>query len=292
MITSQTDRHSRFNLKPFTNLGPLSSYMFVFFIIPIGVFFVYSFWTVRQWDVVREWNLNNYLEVFSSPVYTKLMVRSFTVGLRTAILSVMVVYPLAYTMVFRFVKYRDLILFLLAISLFSNYIVRIYAWRSILSANGLVNYILMSIGIASEPESYLLFSPGGVILVLLNVYMPFATLPIFSALLNIERDLIEAAQDLGASPLRAFAQVTLPLSMPGVVVAFLFIFLLSAGDFVTPELVGGKRGMMIGNAVATQFGMVSNWPLGSAIVFSTILVFGAMFGAMLLVRRVVQRVRR
>jgi spermidine/putrescine transport system permease protein len=289
MVAGQSER--RGNLTPALRLSPLTAYMLVFFIVPIGIFFVYSFWTVRQWNIVREWNLNNYVEVLTSPVYTKLILRSISVGLRTAILSVLVVYPLAYAMVFRFEKYRDLILFLLAISLFSNYLVRIYAWRSILSSNGFFNYIFMLVGLSSGPEPYLLYSPKGVILILLNVYIPFATLPIYSALLNVERDLIEAASDLGAGPLRAFREVTLPLSMPGVVVAFLFIFLLATGDFVTPELIGGKNGMMIGNAVATQFGMVSNWPLGSAMVFSTILMFLVILGAAVLLRRVSRRVR-
>lgn len=289
MIASPTNRTS--SLRPVLRLGPLTAYMLVFFIIPIGIFFVYSFWTVRQWDIVREWNLNNYMEVLTSPVYTKLMFRSISIGIRTAILSVLVVYPLAYTMVFKFERYRDLILFLLAISLFSNYLVRIYAWRSILSSNGFFNYIFMLLGLASGPEPYLLYSPKGVILILLNVYIPFATLPIYSALLNVERDLIEAAEDLGAGPLRAFWEVTLPLSLPGVAVAFLFIFLLASGDFVTPELVGGKNGMMIGNAVATQFGMVSNWPLGSAMVFSMILMFAVILSAILLARRVIRIAR-
>ena len=127
MIAGQTDRQN--SVRPALRLGPLTVYMLVFFIIPIGVFFVYSFWTVRTWNVVREWNLNNYIEILTSPVYTKLMFRSIGIGVATAILSVLVVYPLAYTMVFKFEKYRDLILFLLAISLFSNYLVRIYAWR-------------------------------------------------------------------------------------------------------------------------------------------------------------------
>lgn len=289
MITSQASRQG--GLRPASRLGPLALYMLVFFIVPIGIFFVYSFWTVRQWDIVREWNLDNYIEVLTSPVYMKLMLRSISVGLRTAILSVLVVYPLAYTMVFKFEKYRDLILFLLAISLFSNYLVRIYAWRSILSSNGFFNYIFMLVGLSSQPEPYLLYSPKGVILILLNVYIPFATLPIYSALLNVERDLIDAAADLGAGPLRTFREVTLPLSMPGVIVAFLFIFLLSAGDFVTPELIGGKNGMMIGNAVATQFGMVSNWPLGSAMVFTMILMFLAILATLLLLSRIVRIVR-
>lgn len=279
-------------LRAVARLGPLTLFILVFFVIPIGIFFIYSFWTVRQWNIVREWNFNNYIDIFSSPVYTKLMLRSLNVGLRTAALSVLVVYPLAYTMVFRFEKYRDLILFLLAISLFSNYLIRIYAWRSILSSNGLVNWILMSVDLADGPESYLLFSSAGVVLVLLNVYLPFATLPIYSALLNVERDLIQAAADLGAGPIRTFFEVTLPLSMPGVLVSFVFIFLLSAGDFITPELVGGKDGMMIGNAVATQFGALSNWPLGSAMVFSTVALFLVGFLALVLLKKVLQLLKK
>ncbi len=290
-MTSQTDRRVHFNLKPFLSLGPLTSYMILLFIIPIGVFFIYSFWTVRQWDVVQEWNLNNYIDVFASPVYTRLIIRSIAIGFGTGLLSVLVVYPLAYTMVFKFTKYRDLILFLLAISLFSNYLVRIYAWRSVLSSNGLVNYLFMMVGLADSPEFYLLYSQWGVILVLVNVYMPYATLPIYSALLSVERDTIDAAKDLGAAPLRAFAEVTLPLSMPGVMVSFVFIFLLAAGDFVTPALVGGKNGMMIGNAVATQFGIVSNWPFGSAMVFSTILMFLIIFAGVFLLRKASKVVR-
>lgn len=291
-MATTTQPQQQATVRPTVRLGPLTLFMLVFFIVPIGIFFIYSFWTMRQWDIVREWNFNNYIDIFSSPVYTKLMLRSFTVGLRTALLSVLVVYPLAYTMVFRFEKYRDLILFLLAISLFSNYLIRIYAWRSILSSNGLVNWILMSVGLADGPESYLLFSPAGVVLVLLNVYLPFATLPIYSALLNVERDLIQAAADLGAGPLRTFFEVTLPLSMPGVVVSFVFIFLLSAGDFITPELVGGKDGMMIGNAVATQFGALSNWPLGSAMVFSTVVLFLVGFLVLFLLKRAIRLLKK
>jgi spermidine/putrescine transport system permease protein len=289
MNASQTQ--SKHELRSTIRLGPIVLYMLIFFVIPIGVFFTYSFWTVREWNIVREWNLNNYIDVLTSRVYTRLIFRSIGIGLATAILSILVVYPLAYTMVFKFEKYRDLILFLLAISLFSNYLVRIYAWRSVLSANGLVNFLAMKLGLASEPTHYLLYSQWGVILVLLNVYIPFATLPIYSALLNVERDIIDAASDLGAGPFRTFREITLPLSIPGVIVSFLFIFLLAAGDFVTPELVGGKSGMMIGNAVATQFGMVSNWPLGSAMVFTTIGIFLLMISVFLLLRRGFRKVR-
>jgi spermidine/putrescine transport system permease protein len=266
--------------------------MFIFFIIPVGIFAIYSFWSVRNYDIVRNWNLDNYIRVFTSPVYMKLIFRSIGIGFGTALLAVVFVYPLAYTMAFKFIKYRDLILFILTISLFSNYLVRIYAWRSILSASGLVSWIMMSLGMASEPHFYLLYSSWAVILVLMNVYIPYATLPIYSALLNVEKDIIEAAGDLGARPLRVFREITLPLSMPGVTVAFLFIFLLATGDFVTPELVGGKNGMMIGSSIATQFGLVMNWPLGSALVVSTVLVFVALIALLIMARRVFQSLKK
>jgi spermidine/putrescine transport system permease protein len=282
----------RKSLGPIWNLGPLSTFMFIFFIIPVGIFAIYSFWSVRNYDIVRNWNLDNYIRVFTSPVYMKLIFRSIGIGFGTALLAVVFVYPLAYTMAFKFIKYRDLILFILTISLFSNYLVRIYAWRSILSASGLVSWIMMSLGLASEPHFYLLYSSWAVILVLMNVYIPYATLPIYSALLNVEKDIIEAAGDLGARPLRVFREITLPLSMPGVTVAFLFIFLLATGDFVTPELVGGKNGMMIGSSIATQFGLVMNWPLGSALVVSTVLVFVALIALLIMARRVLQLLKK
>jgi spermidine/putrescine transport system permease protein len=279
-------------LGPIWNLGPLSTFMFIFFIIPVGIFVIYSFWSVRNYDIVRNWNVDNYIKVFTSPVYLKLIFRSIGIGFGTAVLAVIFVYPLAYTMAFKFIKYRDLILFILTISLFSNYLVRIYAWRSILSASGLVSWIMMSLGLASEPQFYLLYSSWAVILVLMNVYIPYATLPIYSALLNVEKDIIDAASDLGARPFRAFREITLPLSMPGVTVAFLFIFLLATGDFVTPELVGGKNGMMIGSSIATQFGLVMNWPLGSALVVSTVLVFVALIALLIMARRIFQSLKK
>ena len=269
--------------------GPVSVYLLIFFVFPIAVFFSYSFWSVSRWDIIREWSLNNYFTVFASPVFTDLIFRSIGIALTTASLSVLAVYPLAYTMVFKFEKYCDLILFLLAISLFSNYLVRIYAWKSILSSNGLVNYIAMQIGLANEPTHYLIYSQWGVIIVLMNVYIPFATLPIYSSLLNVKRETIDAAADLGAGPLLAFRKITLPLSMSGVVVSFLFIFLLSIGDFVTPQLVGGKT-IMIGNAVATQFGIVSNWPLGSALVFSTICIIASLMITVFLFYKILQKI--
>ncbi len=255
-------------------LSPLALYTLVFFVIPMLTMLVYSFWQTSGFALVREFTLKNYIQVFTDPVYAKLIIRSLLVGLGAAVLSILIAYPLAYTMAFKVKKHKDLLLFIVLLTLFGNYLIRIYALRSLLSTNGLLDVILVGLGVAQEHQSYLLYSPAGVAIALTNVYVPVAVLPIYSALLNIPRQVGEAARDLGAGPLRGFYEVTLPLSTPGIVPAFVFIFLLSTGDFVTPELVGGTNGAMIGGSIINQFGVVFNWPLGSALAFSLILIMG------------------
>jgi spermidine/putrescine transport system permease protein len=257
-------------------LSPLALYTLVFFVIPMLTMLVYSFWQTSGFALVREFTLKNYIQVFTDPVYAKLILRSLLVGLGAAVLSILIAYPLAYTMAFKVKKHKDLLLFMVLLTLFGNYLIRIYALRSLLSTNGLLDVILVGLGVAREHQSYLLYSPAGVAIALTNVYVPVAVLPIYSALLNIPRQIGEAARDLGAAPLRGFYEVTLPLSTPGIVAAFVFIFLLSTGDFVTPELVGGTSGAMIGGSIINQFGVVFNWPLGSALAFSLILVMGVV----------------
>lgn len=257
-------------------LSPLALYMALFLLVPIFVFFLYSFWQVAGWELVHEWTLKNYVRVLTDPIYPGLVLRSLLVGIGAGLLCIVLAYPLSYVMAFKTKKYKDLLLFLILLTLFSNYLIRIYAWRSVLSTNGLVDVILVGLGLVGEHQSYLLYSPAGVIVALTNVYVPMAVLPIYSALLNIPRRLLEAARDLGASPLRTFYEVTLPLSTPGVAAAFVFIFLLSSGDFVTPELVGGTHGAMIGNSIQSQFGVTFNWPLGSALTFTMILIMAVV----------------
>jgi spermidine/putrescine transport system permease protein len=255
-------------------LAPLALYLLAFFAIPILVMLIYSFWRVSGFTLVRDFTLQNYMDVFNNAVYRKLLARSLLVGVSTGLLSILIAYPLAYTLAFKVKKYKDLLLFAVLLTLFSNYLIRIYALRSILSTNGLVDVIMVGLGLAKEHQSYLLYSPAGVAIALTNVYVPVAVLPIYSALLNIPRHLREAARDLGAGAFRSFYEVTLPLSTPGIVAAFVFIFLLSTGDFVTPELVGGTQGAMIGGSIINQFGIVFNWPLGSALAFTVILAMG------------------
>jgi spermidine/putrescine transport system permease protein len=271
---------------------PLGLFIVLFFVTPFLSFFVYSFWQVSGWDLVQIFTLKNYARVFTDPIYPGLALRSLEVGIGAGLMCVLIAYPLSYLMAFKARRYRDLLLFLILLTLFSNYLIRIYAWRSVLSTNGLLDVILVGLGLVREPQSYLLFSPFGTLLALTNVYVPVALLPIYSALLNIPRNLIDASRDLGASPLRAFAKVTLPLSTPGVVAAFAFVFLLSAGDFVTPQLVGGTNGSMIGMSIQSQFGEAFNWPLGSAIAMTMMVIMALTLGLLAIAGRRLGVLRR
>jgi len=188
-------------------------------------------------------------------------------------------------------RLRDLILFLIVISLLSSYLVKVYAWRTILGNNGLINTTLMYLGIIREPLEFLLFSKVSVFVSLLHILIPFTILPMYSALLNVDPVLFEAARDLGANPVHTFLKVTLPLSIPGIKTAFIFSFIIASGDYIIPQLLGGTSGLMIGKVIADQFGIVFNWGEGSSLVFllifSDLIVFSlfSFFLAKIFLRR-------
>jgi spermidine/putrescine transport system permease protein len=252
--------------------------MLLLFGAPILVFLIYSFWQLEGFAIVHDWTLKNYGQVISNPVYVTLIVRSIGIGLITACVTVILSYPVAYAMAFRMREGRELILLLMILSLFSSYLVRVYAWKTILGNNGVINTLLLSIGLVQEPVGWLIYSRFAVIVTLVSVFFPITILPIYSVLMNIHPNLLEAARDLGAGAALAFYKVTLPLSMPGIMAGFLFTFVLTAGDYITPALLGGSDGQMIGNSIVSQFGIASNWPLGSAITFFVMAVFLVLFG--------------
>jgi spermidine/putrescine transport system permease protein len=152
-----------------------------------------------------------------------------------------------------------------------SYLLRVLSWKLILGYNGVINAALLHLGIVSEPLGFLLYNPTSVTIALTHAWAPFALLPIYVSLEKIDRSLIHAAGDLGDGPVRSFLRVTLPLSMPGVMAAALLIFIPTLGDYVTPQLIGGPSGAMIGTYIATQFGPSNNWPLGSAVSLTAML---------------------
>ncbi len=269
-------------------LSPLFTYFVVFFFAPLFILFIYSFWLKTSTGLVPTFTLFNYLSIFSRRLYPIVIIRSIRIGFITSIICVMLSYPVAYSLTFKYKKLQDFVLYLILISLFSSYLVRVYAWKTILGSNGLFNQVLKYFGLIDEPLRFLLYSPTAIIITLVFIFIPFTILPIYSSLQNIGVDLIEAARDLGANRLETFYKVTLPLSMPGVITGFIFSFVLAAGDYVTPQMVGGTGGLMVGRIVQDQFGMTYNWPFGSALAYFTIFILIFLINCVIWVTRLLK----
>jgi spermidine/putrescine transport system permease protein len=194
------------------------------------------------------------------------------------ILSLLLGYPLAYFLSFHAGPRKELLYQLVIVPLWVSYLVRGYAWKTILGTDGVLNGALQYLHITHEPVSALLYSPFAVILMLTHIYTPFVFLPIYASLEQIPRPLLEASHDLGASPRSTFLRVVLPLSMPGLLAGATFAFVLTLGDFLAPLLVGGSSSTMIANVVQSLFGAAYDWPLGAAIsVFILLITAGLLF---------------
>jgi len=247
---------------------PPLAWVTVFLIAPYLFLFCFSFWTVQSGTIVHHWNLDNYRELFSKPVYLQVLLRSMRIAGMVTVLSLALSFPLAYFLSFRALARKELLYQLVIIPLWVSYLVRAYAWKTILGSDGVLNTLLQYTGIAKHPVEFLLYSPFAVVLTLTHIYTPFAFLPIYASLEHIPRNLLEASQDLGASGFRVFRTVILPLALPGVLAGATFAFVLSLGDFLAPLLLGGPSGIMISNIVVSLFGAAYDWPLGAAISLS------------------------
>jgi len=269
---------------------PAGIFYVVFFAIPMLCLLVLSFWRAKGFELIPDFTLENYHKIFTSPLYRALMLRTIGVAFTTALIVVPVAFAISYVMRFVFERRGQLILQIILLSLFSGYLVRIYAWRTILGKQGLLNSTLQWLGVIDQPLEFLIYSNIAVVITLSGLLLPLAVLPLYSAMLNVSRDYIEAARDLGAGRLHTLRTVLVPMVIPGLRTAFAFAFLLSAGDFVTPALVGGSQSMLIGNIVADQFrGIGSNWPLGAGMAF---VVVAVMLLAYLAVMRLIRWVTR
>jgi spermidine/putrescine transport system permease protein len=245
----------------------------VFLLVPYVLLLCYSFWSVSpSQTIIHSWTLDNYRELFRVNVYLQTLFRSMWIAARVMIFSLLLGYPLAYYLSFYAGARKDLFYQLVIIPLWVSYLVRAYAWKTILGSDGVLNTLLQYVHLTKHPLEFLLYSPFAVVLTLTHIYTPFAVLPIYAALEHIPRNLVEASQDLGASPLQTFRRVIFPLSIPGVLAGATFAFVLSLGDFLAPLLLGGPSGIMISNIVVSLFGAAYNWPLGAAISLCMLLL--------------------
>ena len=251
-------------------LVPVTAFLGLFLLAPLGVFLVYSFWVTRSYQLVSDWTVSNYVDALTSSIYRDLFRKTLEIALIAAAITTAVAYAFAHAIRFHLRRFQEPLLFLVMVALFSGYLVRIYAWRTILGDEGLINSALHRLGIVDQPLSFLLYSRTAAIIVFVNFLAPLAILPIYAALQNVRQEEVEAARDLGAGAFSAFRKVTLPLAWHGVFAAFSLTFIIAAGDYVTPQLVGGTSGSMIGRAVVDSFGITFDWPLGSALSFLTL----------------------
>jgi spermidine/putrescine transport system permease protein len=249
----------------------------LFLLVPYLLMFCYSFWSLSSSQtIVHSWSLENYQQLLRVDVYWQTLVRSMWIAARVTLFSLLLGYPLAYFLSFRAGARKDLLYQLVIIPLWVSYLVRAYAWKTILGSDGVLNTLLQYAHLTSHPLDFLLYSPFAVVLTLTHIYTPFTLLPIYASLEHIPRNLVEASHDLGATPIQTFWRVILPLSIPGVLAGATFAFVLSLGDFLAPLLLGGPSGIMISNIVVSLFGAAYNWPLGAAISFCMLVLVVAL----------------
>jgi spermidine/putrescine transport system permease protein len=250
--------------KTFVSVPPLL-WVGLFLILPYALMFAHSFWLVRDGVIVHQWNLQNYGKLLQNPVYAEVLLRTARIAASVTVLSLLLGYPVAYFMSFHAGVRKDLLYQLVIVPLWVSYLVRGYAWKTILGSDGVLNGFLQYLHITNEPVSFFLYSPFAVILTLTHIYTPFVFLPLYASLEHIPRNLIEASHDLGAGPRATFFRIILPLSLPGLLAGATFAFVLTLGDFLGPLLVGGPSSIMIANIVQSLFGTAYDWPLGAAI---------------------------
>jgi len=240
----------------------------------------HSFWTQNYLTIDKTFTLANYAQFFEKPIYVDLLLKSMGISALVTLATILLAYPFAYFLAFKVKKNKNTWIILVSVPFLTSYLLRVFAWKIILGFNGVINSGLISLGLISEPLEFLLYNPTAVILTLAHAWAAFAILPIYVSLEKIDRSLLEAATDLGDGPFMRFLRVTLPLSMPGTIAAGLLVFIPTCGDYVTPKLVGGTSGIMIGNIIQSQFGKANNWPLGSAL--SIIMAIGITIAVLLI----------
>jgi spermidine/putrescine transport system permease protein len=252
----------------------------VLLFVPYTLLLVQSFWRVTGGVLTPGFTLDNYRRLVGTPLYPRTILYSAETALWVTGFALLLAYPLAYLLAFKVRRHRDLLYLAVIIPLWVSYVVRAYAWKIILGQHGILNGLLLSLGLIHEPLSVLLYSRWAVVVALTHIYTPFALMPIFAVLEAIPPSLREASRDLYAGSWRTFWHVTLPLSLPGVVAGATFAFVLSMGDFLAPQLLGGSdSALMVSNLVWSLFGVAYNWPLGAAVA---VVMLGLTLGLLVL----------
>ncbi len=245
---------------------PGIAWITIFLFIPCLIVISYSFFERGVYGGIEyNFNFDNYFRV-AEYTYLKILLNSAKIAFLSATIAVLIGYPAAYFIHLSPSKYQMILLFLVMLPFWSNYLIRTYAWMVLLNNQGIINTILMNSGIITEPIN-ILYTQSAVIIGLVYNYLPFVVLTIFSSVSKLDKSLIEASKDLGAKSFSTFFKIILPLTLPGVAAGFVFVFVLSIGNFITPDLLGGGKFLMIGNLIYDQYLSARDWPFGSSLSF-------------------------
>ena len=279
-------RRARLDLTTPSLLGLPVAWLVVFFLVPIAIVAAYSLDALSLYPGKHPLTLQAWHDFLHSSVYLKLFWKSVKMSLIVSAIVVLLAYPLAYYLALSGTKRKYVLLLMLIAPFLTSYLLRVLAWKVLLGDNGPINTLLSWTGVRSADHPLTLIDTRfAVMLVLGYVWLPFVALPIFVSLESLDRRLLEAASDLGASRLQSFRRITLPLSLPGVLAAFLFVLIPTMGEFVTPSLVGGASGYMYGNQIVDLFGTgFPDWQTGSVLaifLLAVVAVLTAVFARFL-----------
>jgi spermidine/putrescine transport system permease protein len=265
-------------------LGPGLAFTAIFVAVPVLLVLSYTvFDRGRFGGIDYEFTLDNFTRAFE-PTFRKVLVSSLGIAAAATLIALAIGYPVAYAIAKLPRRWRGLVLVLVVIPFWTNFLIRTYAWIVLLNTQGVLNDALVGIGIVDERLN-LLYTKGAVIAGLVYVYLPLMILPIYASVARLDRDLPEASADLGGSRLTTFARVTLPLSLPGVVTGCIFVFVPSLGNFVVPELLGGGKTVMVGNLVRDQFLKARDWPFGATLALIMVVLLVLLFALQSVVSR-------
>jgi len=237
----------------------------VFLLAPLLIFVGYSFLTAKLFAVSLPVTIDAYVRAVSFPLNWELAANSIMIGTLGATASVLAAMPIAYWLRYEAKRFELPILFVVTATMFASYLVRIYAWRTILGGHGIINQALLASGLISEPLEFLLYNWFSVTVALVHIFLPYVVLVLYAALRSLEVSTLEVAQDLGANAWQRWSKVILPHIAAPTLTAFLFVFVLSASDYVTPQLIGGTGGQMLGVQIQSNFKAIGDWPQGSAL---------------------------
>ncbi|PEJ87150.1 spermidine/putrescine ABC transporter permease PotB [Bacillus toyonensis] len=256
---------------------PTVAWLLIFFLVPLVFVLGFAFMQRGAYGTVEmQFTLDNIVRVFD-PLYMGTLWETVKIAVITTVLCLLIGYPFAYTITIVDRKYRSIILLLATIPFWINFLVRSYAWIVILRSQGLVNTLLLKLGIISEPLN-LLYNTPSVILGMVYSLLPFMILPVYAAIEQLDKRKLEAAYDLGATPVKAFWNVTVPMTMSGIATGSILVFVSSIGMFVVSDVMGGSKVALIGNVIQNQFLGARDWPFGSAlsmivVLFSVLLIY-------------------